>query len=976
MRSSILWLLTLTIGVPQVRAAQTERLQVGGEWCFIKTPDAATRPREAVILIHGNGETVEADSSSWERSEANAALMETLLGAGFLVAQSNHTAVPGNGMWGNPATRRSVLALMDHLRSTRQVQVFHAIAVSAGNATLLNLLLDGKAAFRSAVLIAPVISLESLYRCPAGSDRVSGLAAAFDFRPAHGCPGEPEGDEAFRRATGPHDPLRKMRQMGPPAVARALSATRWMALYDRGDPKVIPEENLLPFVGILESARVGVLLRSQKRGTHDPRDLLLAHRHEIARFLVPASELSPRAVVNVAHRGGIVPGRPENTMAAFRRAIQSGADAIEIDLRGTKDGHVVVLHDETLDRTTNGTGRVTDHDLAQIKRLDLGGGARIPTYEEVLDLVSGTGTKLVLDIKLSPALDKPQVVRLTQKHRAVHDVILGVRSSEDLRAFRALDPELRTLGFVESLQDVEPFLAAGVDIVRLWPAWIDADPQIVPAIQKRGTPVWTTAGDAPRAQLERLVALGVTGILTDRPELLAEVLRTSQAAPASGARREQRLRVTGDGRWLERADGTPFFYLGDTAWLLLQRLDPAETERYLSNRAAKGFTVIMATVLNSEEGRDLPNAAGDLPLLDRATLAPNEVYFRHVDAVVRRANELGLVFGMLPTWGSYWKQVGREQAAVVNLSNARAYGRFLGERYRDADLIWILGGDQNVESDAERAVVDALAAGLREGDGGAHLMTFHPRGPGLSSTRLHDAPWLDFNMIQSSHGARDHDNGLFVEHDYALTPAKPTVDGEPRYERIPVGFYFAEHDRHVRFDDDDVRQAAYWSLLAGACGHTYGHNSLWQMFRPGLRPLIHADVPWSDALDHPGAFQMAFVRRLFESRPFTRLRPDPKMVVDGPAERGAKVRAVRAADGSFAFVYSPRGAPFTVDKSVIAGRRVREIWYDPRYGFAALFHTTDNTGFQTYTPPTSGRGADWILILESEAAGFPLPGPR
>jgi hypothetical protein len=135
------------------------------------------------------------------------------------------------------------------------------------------------------VLISPVISLESLYRCPAGIDRVSGIAAAFEFRPAHGCPGEPEADESFRRATGPHDPLRRARQMDRPALARALSSTRWMALYDRRDPKVIPEENLLPFADILESARVGIRVRSQKQDTHDPRDLLLAHRHEIARFL-------------------------------------------------------------------------------------------------------------------------------------------------------------------------------------------------------------------------------------------------------------------------------------------------------------------------------------------------------------------------------------------------------------------------------------------------------------------------------------------------------------------------------------------------------------------------------------------------------------------------------------------------------------------------------------------------------------------
>ncbi len=196
------------MSAPNLHAAETERLQVAGEWCFIKTP-VSPRPGEAVILIHGNGETVEADSSSWERAEGDAALMDALLEGGFLLAQSNHTAVPGNGMWGSPATQQSVLALMDHLRKTQGVEVFHAAAISAGNATLLNLLLDGKAAFRSAVLIAPVVSLESLYRCPAGVDRVSGIAIAFDFQPAHGCPGDPEGDEAFKKATAPHDPLRQ-----------------------------------------------------------------------------------------------------------------------------------------------------------------------------------------------------------------------------------------------------------------------------------------------------------------------------------------------------------------------------------------------------------------------------------------------------------------------------------------------------------------------------------------------------------------------------------------------------------------------------------------------------------------------------------------------------------------------------------------------------------------------------------------------
>jgi hypothetical protein len=468
----------------------------------------------------------------------------------------------------------------------------------------------------------------------------------------------------------------------------------------------------------------------------------------------------------------------------------------------------------------------------------------------------------------------------------------------------------------------------------------------------------------------RVVAAGLVGTA-----LLLAAAEPAVAAPESAvAAPAKHLRVDARGRCLERADGRPFFYLGDTAWELFGRLDLDAAGHYLSDRAAKGFSVIQAVVVMDDDGRDLASPAGDPPFRDRATATLDEAYLRHVDAVVARAGELGLVTGLLPTWGSYWKQVGRPGAPVLGEDNARALGRVLGRRYREASVIWILGGDQSIESEAERRVVDALASGLREGDGGAHLMTYHPRGPGLSSAALHAAPWLDFNMFQSSHGARDHDNGLFAAHDYALQPPKPTLDGEPRYETVPVGFYFGEHDRLVRFDDADVRQAAYWSLLAGACGHAYGHNSVWQMWQPGRPPKILANVPWREALDAPGAFQMGHVRRLFESRPYERLVPDDgRLVKDAPRAGGAKVRAALAADGSFAVVYSPRGERFTLDKSRIADRRVRELWYDPRYGVAYHFHTTDNQGFQTYTPPSSGRGADWLLILESGAARFPLP---
>jgi len=425
-----------------------------------------------------------------------------------------------------------------------------------------------------------------------------------------------------------------------------------------------------------------------------------------------------------------------------------------------------------------------------------------------------------------------------------------------------------------------------------------------------------------------------------------------------------RLRVADSRRYLEYEDGTPFLYLGDTAWGLFHLLNREEVDRYLHNRAEKGFTVIQAVVLAAMGGLEHPNPYGDLPLVDKDPTKPNERYFQHVDYAVNRAEELGLFVGMLPTWGNHWKRVRQPPPYLFSAENTRTYGRFVGNRYRDKPVIWILGGDQSIESDEEREIVEAMATGLDEGDGGAHLMTYHPRGPGCSSDYFHRASWLDFNMIQSSHGAHDHDNGLFVEHDRALSPVKPTLDGEPRYETLQVGFYFRDFNRFDRFDDYDVRQAAYWSLLAGACGFTYGNNNVFQMWAPGREPGLGACIPWYEALDHPGAFQMGHVRRLFERYPLHRLVPDSALVVDGPTTGGAKVRAARAEDGAFLLAYSPRGERFTLDKSAIRAPRVQESWYDPRYGCQYHVHTTDNAAFQTYTPPTCGRGNDWVLILE------------
>jgi hypothetical protein len=308
------------------------------------------------------------------------------------------------------------------------------------------------------------------------------------------------------------------------------------------------------------------------------------------------------------------------------------------------------------------------------------------------------------------------------------------------------------------------------------------------------------------------------------------------------------LRVSSNRRFLVHDDGAPFFYLGDTAWELFHRLTLAEAERYLRDRAAKGFTVIQAVALAELDGLHTPNANGDLPLLDDDPARPNEAYFRHVDAVVNMAASLGLHVGMLPTWGDKWNRKWGVGPEIFTPENARAFGAFIGQRYAGAPIIWILGGDRPIESDEQRLVVRAMAEGLRAGDRGRHLIGFHTWGPHSSTEYVNDEPWLDLHMCQSGH-KRNRENWRFVEADYARTPIRPVMDAEPGYEDAQDDIVNLDGGY---LDDYEVRKALYWALFAGAHGHTYGCWPIWCMWRPGLPPIL-ARRPWYEALHLPGS---------------------------------------------------------------------------------------------------------------------------
>ena len=453
------------------------------------------------------------------------------------------------------------------------------------------------------------------------------------------------------------------------------------------------------------------------------------------------------------------------------------------------------------------------------------------------------------------------------------------------------------------------------------------------------------------------------------------------------------LKVSDNRRFLVTEDGKPFFYLGDTAWELFHRLNRAQAVEYLDLRAKQRFNVIQAVALAELEGLTDPNAYGHLPLTDldpaRPAITPGNDptnaeaydYWDHVDFIVTEANRRGLYIGLLPTWGSWAPNERKDDTLIVfNVTNAQSYGEFLGKRYRGQGIIWILGGDRSAHGveDIWRAMAKGIAIGVAgKEDYSALVMTFHPRGGLTSSTWFHTDPWLAFNMQQTSHspvptapGART--TWQKITADYQRAPVKPVLDGEPLYEGHPIGFRAAK-ELGYSFDAH-VRQRAYWHVFAGACGHTYGHHSVWQMYAPGRTPINGPLFYWNEAIHRPGAAQMQHLRALIESRPFLTRVPDQSLVVD--ALQGADTLMATRGD-DYAFIYSAQGRTFTARLGKISGARVTAWWFNPRNGAAEKIGAFDNAGTREFVPHVHGGfGTDMVLVLDDAAKNFPAPGSR
>jgi glycerophosphoryl diester phosphodiesterase len=225
-------------------------------------------------------------------------------------------------------------------------------------------------------------------------------------------------------------------------------------------------------------------------------------------------ENSKQRFIKIAHRGASA-YEPENTLRSFKRAIEMKADMIEFDVRLSRDRHLVIMHDERVDRTTNGDGPVKEKTLSELRRLDAGKEERVPTLEEVIDLARGK-TGFVIELK-EPGTEEG-IISLVKEDGLVGDVFIVSFYQDLIKRVKCLEPRIRTGLILYSSPD--PIgLAKGciADAVAPFHDFVTKD--LVQRAHDSGLIIITWTVDN-REEAEELRDMGVDGIVTNKPDLI------------------------------------------------------------------------------------------------------------------------------------------------------------------------------------------------------------------------------------------------------------------------------------------------------------------------------------------------------------------------------------------------------------------------------------------------------------------------
>ena len=233
----------------------------------------------------------------------------------------------------------------------------------------------------------------------------------------------------------------------------------------------------------------------------------------------------------IAHRGGMTE-RPENTISSYKRAVEQGADMLEIDVRTSSDGILFILHDTRLDRTTNGHGTAMAFTMEALSQLDAGSwfdpayaNERIPSFREALLWAKSAKAVLLLDLKETGQVYVERVVDDIKKYAKPSNVVIGVRTVEEARLFRKLLPKAKQLGFIPNAKSIESFADAGVDVIRLWLRWLDKDPLLAQRVRATGVGLMVNGAKGKLEEAKKLLSFSPDWILVDDPAQLKKSLQ-------------------------------------------------------------------------------------------------------------------------------------------------------------------------------------------------------------------------------------------------------------------------------------------------------------------------------------------------------------------------------------------------------------------------------------------------------------------
>jgi hypothetical protein len=427
------------------------------------------------------------------------------------------------------------------------------------------------------------------------------------------------------------------------------------------------------------------------------------------------------------------------------------------------------------------------------------------------------------------------------------------------------------------------------------------------------------------------------------------------AAPASAAPAYP-LKIGPTGRYLVDQKGVPFLIAGESPQAMMVNVSEKDAELFFKNRRSHGFNTAWINLICAKYtgGRDDASTFDGLkPFKTKGDFSqPNEEYFARCDRIIRLAAKYDTLVMLDPAETGSFLEVMQKNG----VDKCRAYGRYLGKRYKDFDnVLWFHGNDYSKDTPENDKLVTAIALGIKEVDD-RHIHTIEIDWKGKDATSLDNERWRPLVGLSAAYTYKPVYVPILRDYNRKTEHRVPTFMVESSYE--------FEHLSGAQLGTPkQLRLQEYSSNLSGAAGQMYGNKYTW--------PFLDG---WKDKLDTPGAVQMAHLQALFEPRAWYDLVPDQdgSVVTDGRGKFGEfdYVSAARTPDGKLVMAYVPDKRTITVDMTKLSGPAVAR-WYDPASGkFQEIAGSPlINQGTKRFTSPgvnADGAGnEDWVLVLES-----------